>query len=406
MKSSILLTISMTLMILLALSTLACAQDRTASVNPPISQPLVREGTFALRLADAFKLGPVSNEAEAETALSSAGIAPRNGWIADYPVTPDIVGELQTSVTAAADSKSISLGKDEALKAFQDAMSAYDLTVKPSEQIAGNVPSSDIPDQTVINNYYYDEGPPVVTYYAPPLDYAYLYTWVPYPFLWWDFWFPGFFVLADFDIDFGHGHFRHHHGDFDRDRWGGHFSNHFRDPKTGTMSVIDAARRSRGTSFTARTGGGWTTTAAQNGARSIFNRRTGGPVTSGSTVSSGWNRNNVSPSMNNWNGRTGSTSNFRNRTSVWNAPRVTSQNTYSNLRPNYGGRTYAPSWSGNRINSVPRSSIYSGGSVNHTVQSRSGSSFGGWHSGGSVGRSFGGWHSSSGGMRSFGGSRR
>src|SRR6266496_1968895 len=66
--------------------------------SPPIEQPLVREGTLAVRLSHALGLSTAKSEVEAETWLGEKGISPRNGWIADYPVTPDIVGELQTSV--------------------------------------------------------------------------------------------------------------------------------------------------------------------------------------------------------------------------------------------------------------------------------------------------------------------
>ena len=51
--------------------------------QPPIAQPLVREGDLAVKLADALRLGKASSEAEAESLLANAGIIPRNGWIAD-----------------------------------------------------------------------------------------------------------------------------------------------------------------------------------------------------------------------------------------------------------------------------------------------------------------------------------
>ena len=51
----------------------------------------------------------------------------------------------------------------------------------------------------MIDNYYYDEGPPVVTYYPPPYDYGYLYAWDPFPFWWGGISYPGFFILTDFD---------------------------------------------------------------------------------------------------------------------------------------------------------------------------------------------------------------
>ena len=54
------------------------------------------------------------------------------------------------------------------------------------------------PNPEVINKQYYEQGPPVVTYYAPPDPYYYLYSWVPYPFWSTGFYFPGFFVLNNF----------------------------------------------------------------------------------------------------------------------------------------------------------------------------------------------------------------
>lgn len=242
-----------------------------------VSQPLVREGTLAVKLADVLKVEAPANEVEAESVLSAAGIAPRNGWIADYPVTPDIIGELQTAISEAADSGKLAMGKDAALKTFQDVLTEYSLSVKAdtSGQGAGETSAPNYPDSTVINNYYYDEGPPVVTYYAPPPDYAYLYTWVPYPFWWWDFWFPGFFVLGDFDRH------EHRHGHREHGYDGEHFSNHFRDPRTGRISRIDPANRSHGGTFQDRGGIGWSTPSTQSGAQAVFNsskRRTGTEV--------------------------------------------------------------------------------------------------------------------------------
>jgi hypothetical protein len=243
--------------------------EQTASTSAPLSQPLVREGTLATKLADALKMGPAANEAEAESLLSAAGIAPKNGWIADYPVTPDIAGELQTSISDAADVGGIPQTKDSAEEAFQDVMASFNLAVSPgTSESASNYTSAPVyPESEVINNYYYDEGPPVVTYYAPPPAYYYLYSWVPYPFWWWNVWFPGFFVLADFNIGF-HGHHGHHrwHGDGDR----GFVSNHFRDPSTGRMKRIDPANRANGGTFADRGGRvGWTSASARSGAQSI-----------------------------------------------------------------------------------------------------------------------------------------
>jgi hypothetical protein len=237
--------------------------EKLASNAPPISQPLVPEGDFALRLVTALKLGTVNNEAQAEDMLTSVGIAPKNGWIADYPMTPIIIGELQSAVVASADAKKLPIGKDEALKPFQDVAAEFSLAIAPggSGNYAENQPQV---SSIVINDYYYDEGPPVITYYPPPWDYYYLYAWVPYPFWWGGFYFPGFFCLNDFHrVVFVGGH---HHL----------ISSHFIDPTTHRVFNVDPTTRtfarSVSTSFS-RTEG-FNSSDARRGATSIFNRGT------------------------------------------------------------------------------------------------------------------------------------
>lgn len=260
---------------LLLMSGLASAQSGHATTdNPPIAQPLVREGDFAIKLSEALKLGTVKSEAEAESFLGSAGIEPRNGWIADYPVTPDIIGELQTAIAESANAGKLAMGKDAALKATQEVTSGYDLSIKTdaSAQQGSTPPGTNPPEAPVVNNYYYDEGPPVVTYYAPPPDYAYMYTWVPYPFWWWDFWYPGYFILVDFHVRV--------HG-----RGGVFISNHFRDIRTGGITRIDPANRSRsGTS----SGAGLSSPSARSGAQSILRGSQGRASTGTSKVFRGY----------------------------------------------------------------------------------------------------------------------
>jgi hypothetical protein len=201
MKS--LFIIALTITAFLLLPVLAYAQTYEAtSAGPPIEQPLVREGTLAVALAGALQVGQTTSEVDAESLLGGAGIAPRNGWIADYPVTPDIAAELRAAVADAATAGSLAMGEDEALTAYDDIMTRYNLWVKPdsSGQTEGDQSAPSYADAAATDNYYSDYGPPVVTYYAPPVDYAYLYSWVPYPFWWWNVWFPGFFVLVDFNV--------------------------------------------------------------------------------------------------------------------------------------------------------------------------------------------------------------
>jgi hypothetical protein len=227
-----------------------------------VEQALVPEGVFAVQLAEALKMGQAQDEAQAENMLSTVGIEPKNGWIAGYPVTPPIIGEIEKGVISAAEAGKIGMGKDEAQKAVQSLKIKLGLSVTPGVNAqpavlqpvpkAGNTvihkytdksgvihftdryetipeeyragiqmngevvqpqPSAGPADEgtqtqgnnyipnpgpEVVNNYYYSYGPPVVTYYAPPAPYAYLYAWVPYPFWCSRFFFPGYFILHDF----------------------------------------------------------------------------------------------------------------------------------------------------------------------------------------------------------------
>jgi len=266
MKRSIYTKIITIFIGLLLMSVVIHAQSvQAATKAPPIGQPLVREGDFAIKLVGALNLGTTSDAAEAESILGSVDITPRNGWIADYPVTPDILGEIQNAVADAADSDKIGMGRDEALKALQTANTDAGLQLRPymSGETHEINPTDNFPNTTVINNYYYDQGPPIVTYYAPPPDYYYLYSWVPYPFWWFDFWFPGFFILNDFHRPF------HFHGRME------FISNHFNDFGHHRVFRIDPVDRFRGRTFAgigAPRTGRFISPGVRNGSSSIFNR--------------------------------------------------------------------------------------------------------------------------------------
>jgi hypothetical protein len=212
--------------------------EQTTEQTPAIAQTLVPEGDFAMKLVVSLKMGTTETEAQAEDILSSVGITPRNGWIADYPMTPDIVVELQKAVMAAADSNKLPMGNQEALEAFNHLAAEFGLNIvaDASGSYSENQPptSPEYVQPTIINNYYYDDGPPVITYYPPPWDYYYLYAWVPYPFWCSGFFFSGFFVLHDFyrTVFFGHRTFV--------------VTNHFFDRRTRRVAVIDPVRRMRG----------------------------------------------------------------------------------------------------------------------------------------------------------------
>lgn len=234
---------------------------------PPVEQPLVPEGVFAVQLVEAMKIGRAGDEAQAENMLSAIGIEPKNGWIAGYPVTPPVIVEIEKGVAGAADAGKLGMGKDQALKTVGDLKAKLGLKVVPggTAQSASQVAPTGMPARSlvynviykytdksgfvhytdryesipkeyrdqieiirqqvqpqssegtanegtggeanaytanpnpeVIENYYDNEGPPVVTYYPPPDSYYSLYVWVPYPFWYSGFFFSGFFILHDF----------------------------------------------------------------------------------------------------------------------------------------------------------------------------------------------------------------
>jgi hypothetical protein len=210
---------------------------------PPVAQALVREGDFAVKLAEALNLGSPVSEVEAMSILAASGIAPGNGWIADYPVTPDIIGELEAAVGDAADEGRLAVTRYEALYAFQGVAAEFGLAVAadPEAGYEEKEPPESYPlysDRTTINHYYYDTGPPVVTYYPPPMDHSYLYAWVPYPFYWHSFWFPGFFILHDFNRVV-----------YVRQRAVKVVTNHKFVPRSRRVVIVDHRSRARGKNF-------------------------------------------------------------------------------------------------------------------------------------------------------------
>jgi hypothetical protein len=170
--------------------------------TPPVAQTLVREGDFAIKLAAELDLGKPSDEATAEDMLATAGVVPSNGWLSDYPMTPEIIGQLKDAVSTAAAEGKLKMGNEEAVKGLYYLAAQMNLptpagTGSEAQQGSEQTPAAP-PNPSVVNNYYYDQGPPVITYYPPPYDYWYMYNWVPYPVFWFGFWFPGFYICHNF----------------------------------------------------------------------------------------------------------------------------------------------------------------------------------------------------------------
>jgi len=235
---------------------------KTNSNPTPIEQTLVPESVYAQQLVSVLNLAQDTDEEKSERLLSSLGIEPKNGWISEYPVTPAVLGEVDKGIANASEQGLIKMPKSQALKMTGELKSKLGLDVSPGSdsnnvppvsktqlpsvvkiysytdakgtknftdnfdsippeyqaqakvvsqytpsQVTGPAggqtsgfipPNAVIGDPSAINGYYQTQGPPVVTYYAPPAAYSYLYSWVPYPFWSTGYYFPGYFVLNDF----------------------------------------------------------------------------------------------------------------------------------------------------------------------------------------------------------------
>lgn len=401
--------------------------------RPPVEQPLIREGDFAVQLAKSLDLAPTDDETQAESGLASAGIAPRNGWIADYPVTPDVVAEIQDSAGRAAKSGRLGMDRDTAVRKVQGVLSDMGLPIsfagarKEHDQAAASsqaaasgegyeswrsspgssseyesrssyadrsyteesdASSYDSPPPEV-EDYYDDYGPPVVSYYVPPWDYAYLYSWVPWPFWWGGVWFGGYFVLNDFNVAIFNGHHGHwgHAGYYGNG--GNHrVSNHFTDVN-GRVARVDPANRLANVSGAGRTGtrlASVGTNDFQRSGRSIMNR----DATRGS-------QNSTAPGALNGAG-----------SNVTSNRAATGSRGTALSRPStggWGGGSGTVARNSGRMSSGYSAPRMSSGYIARSAQ-RSGGSYG---ARGSAGRSYaggnyGGFHGGSGGFRGGGGS--
>jgi hypothetical protein len=382
MKRIFVIVLAITGLILLPVAGYPQPNQGNVAAAPPVAQPLVREGTFAMSLVQALGIGQAQNEADAENLLTSVGIAPRNGWIADYPVTPDVLGDLQTAVAAACDSHQLAMEKEEGLTRLQAVADEFGLPIVVSAPGSSVTPySSESP--TVVDNYYYAYGPPVVTYYAPPPYYQYLYAWVPYPFWFGGFFFTGFYCLHDFDRVI----VVHHVARF--------CTNHVFDRRTGRVTLVNPAGRGFERSFSHESG--FASPRARTSAGEIFNRsfeRAHNRFAEPNHVSRGVMSSSPGTS------RPGEHSHFQVRSGTHFSGTDMTRNSRGGSLAQPREREF--SGSGNEFHggAISRGQSFAGvhgGGFNHA------NSFGGHHGGGYHGGSFGGFHGGGYHGGSFGG---
>ena len=127
--------------------------DQTKANTSLVKQPLIPEGVFAVQLVKVLKVGQTQDEAQAESILSAIGIEPKNGWIAEYPVTPPVIGEIEKGVARAADDGKLRMGKDQALKAVGDLKANLGLSANLNASSTTQVRPNGQPTGSIIYKY-------------------------------------------------------------------------------------------------------------------------------------------------------------------------------------------------------------------------------------------------------------
>ena len=180
-----------------------------------IAPSLVRQGDFALRLAQSLGHPAAEDEEGAIRALNALGIHAVDGWTADYPMTPQIVAELRDAVIATAAAGQLNMSLDAAMSAYAELVAEFGLPppidLAPGYAGGGGPANRYVPscDGTALGYYYDSFGTPVYTYCRPPPAYLYLYSWVPCGFQWQGRVFTGFFILNHFNRIPPHAHAQH-----------------------------------------------------------------------------------------------------------------------------------------------------------------------------------------------------
>jgi len=169
----------------------------TESASQNVAQPssrTVTEGEFAIQLVRELGLGDPINAAQAAEILTSVRIAPMLGrWELDRPMTPEFTTRLRTLTVAAAQMGWIHLTPEQVLIAFDTTAALLGVPIHVTTE-----PDAIDYSEPVV------EVPPVVTLFAPPVDFYPYYIWVPVAggFWWFGQFCDGFFVLNNFRFNF------------------------------------------------------------------------------------------------------------------------------------------------------------------------------------------------------------
>lgn len=176
---------------------LAAVPETNADSFPPIAAPLIRQGTLAFKLSASLGLR-ANSEAAAISNLSQIGIIPRGGWSASTLVTPALVGELQNSIILAARSGQLLISGSKVLSRFNSVRAGLGLPIFPVNAAArASFLNAGFVSPFAINRFFINNGPPVLTFFPPPLRFRNQFAFTPFPFVCSNVFFPGFFVRND-----------------------------------------------------------------------------------------------------------------------------------------------------------------------------------------------------------------
>jgi hypothetical protein len=205
MIQGLLIIVLMAGMFLLPMPAVALNEPLSDEEEQTIAPSVVRQGDFALRLAQSLGLPAVEDEEGAIRALNALGIHAVDGWKADYPMTPQVVAELRDAVIVIAAAGQLNMSLDAAMRAYAELVVEFGLPLpaEPAPGYAGGgAPATAYGPScngTALDYYYGNFGMPLYSYCPPPAAYYYLYSWVPYGFYWHQHVFTGFFIRKHFN---------------------------------------------------------------------------------------------------------------------------------------------------------------------------------------------------------------
>lgn len=185
----------------------AQSDDSLAYAGQAIAPVVVRQGEFAVRLAETLTLETApDDEDDAIRALVALGIEPAAGWQPDQAMTPQIVTELRADLADAIYAGRLLMEPNAARAAFDELLAELGLPLpaEPAPAYAGTNPplNSYGPycDATATHYFYGSYGLPIYSYCYPPAAFLHYYSWVPCGFRAHGHTFAGFFILTQVHV--------------------------------------------------------------------------------------------------------------------------------------------------------------------------------------------------------------